>query len=147
MIRFGRRIGFGERLALEMDMFTNSYQPNHEPHRERFPVDVPLFIMTRRRIIEAQTREMSSRDVHFVVDEDKSTQIGSAFELMLQLPTPIARVHGCLLRCHCRLVRKEEVSGKPTSMFARIDSYDILRGGYPHQDTDGQAVGETPAVC
>ena len=110
---------------------SNRYTPRREPERLQFPVDVPLFVMTRRRIIEAQTRKMSSRDVHFVVDEDKSTQIGSEFELMMQLPTPIARPNGCLLRCHCRLVRKEEVQGKPTSMYARFDRYDILPGGYP----------------
>lgn len=114
-------------------MHSNTNRQKYESERRQFPVDVPLFVMTRRRIIEAQTREMSSRDVHFVVDEDKSTQIGSAFELMLQLPTPIARPNGCLLRCHCRLVRKEEVSGKPTSMYARIDRYDILPGGYPSE--------------
>ena len=117
-------------------MFANYGKPIPESDRQRFPVDVPLFVMTRRRIIEAQTREMSSRDVHFVVDEDKSSEIGGTFELMLKLPTPIARQNGCLLRCHCRLVRREEVSGKPTAMFARIDRYDILRGSN---------LGEVPA--
>lgn len=111
-------------------MDTNTQSLDQLSEQQRFSLAVPLFVMTRRRIIEAETREMSSRDVHFVVDEDKSEQIGDAFELMMQLPTPISNPNGCLLRCHCRLVRREEQSGRPTAVYAQIDRYDILRGSF-----------------
>lgn len=112
-------------MCSSMLNFTNKH--TLETEKERFPVEVPLFVMTRRRVIEAMTSEMSSRDVRFEVNEEEGAGIGSAFEFLIQLPTPIARPNGCLLRCHCSLLSRMEKTGKRTSMHARIDRYDILR--------------------
>lgn len=95
---------------------------------ESFPVKVPMFVMSGDLTIQGFGQEMTSRDVHFLVDEKLVTEIGERFEFLIQLPTPISRTYGCLLRCHCRLVRSEPSSAFVSGVYARIVRFSILRG-------------------
>lgn len=98
---------------------------------QRFDMRLPVIVRAEagaaRAEVVAETRDVSSRGLYFIVERDLT--LGSPLEAVLTLPAEVTRMGPVRIRCQGRIVRVEE---KPTAegkigIAAAIDRYEFLR--------------------
>ena len=93
------------------------------------PVSVRMPITREPRTHSGQTRDISTRGVYFVLQNDLAP--GTELDFTLTLPSEITRGAEVLVRAHGRVVRVDKRSDDdhPTvGVAAVIERYDIIRG-------------------
>jgi hypothetical protein len=94
------------------------------------PVVVREPLAKRMEPREGRTRDISTRGLYFVIDED--LQAGSELDITLTLPAEITHGTDVLVRAQGRVVRVEtllEEGGADLGVAAVIERYDIIRSG------------------
>jgi c-di-GMP-binding flagellar brake protein YcgR len=82
---------------------------------------------------KGQTRDISTRGVYFMMQQDLSP--GTELDFTLTLPAEITRGTEVFVRAHGRVVRVDKESVNPQASFgvaAVIERYDIIRGEQVH---------------
>ncbi len=99
----------------------------------RYDLSLPVIIrVPTERIAESQrgkTRDVSTRGVYFVLDQD--LEAGSELDITLTLPAEITHGSDVFVRALGRIVRVEkrlEDGNTRMGVAAVIERYDIIRG-------------------
>jgi hypothetical protein len=93
------------------------------------PVLVRLPINREPGSHSGQTRDISTRDVYFIMSKDMAP--GTELDFTLTLPAEITRGTEVFVRAHGRVVRVDKREGDDTDSIgvaAVIERYDIIRG-------------------
>ena len=103
----------------------------------RYDLSLPVIIrVPTERIAESQrgkTRDVSTRGVYFVLDQD--LEAGSDLDITLTLPAEITHGSDVFVRALGRIVRVEkrlEDGNTRMGVAAVIERYDIIRGEDKH---------------
>ncbi len=103
----------------------------------RYDLSLPVIIrVPTERIAESQrgkTRDVSTRGVYFVLDQD--LEAGSELDITLTLPAEITHGSDVFVRALGRIVRVEkrlEDGNTRMGVAAVIERYDIIRGEDKH---------------
>jgi hypothetical protein len=121
---------FCSQAMAEVGLMTETLGRNSERRaRPRFTTNAPLTVFIGDREIPAYTRDLSNRGAFFYVALPDGALIDRDFEFMVDLPPEITLSTCCSIRCHGRLVRKENTSTNFTGIAAEILQYSILREG------------------
>lgn len=98
----------------------------------RYELSLPVVIRTPQQdeldSKNGKTRDISTRGVYFVVDEDMAP--GSELDFMLTLPAEITQGTEVFIRAHGKVVRIEkrmEDGSQRLGVAAVIEKYDIIR--------------------
>ncbi|MBI1749132.1 MAG: PilZ domain-containing protein [Acidobacteria bacterium] len=98
----------------------------------RYELSLPVVVRSPiERQLEArngQTRDISTRGVYFLIEEDMAP--GAELDFTLTLPAEITRGTEVFIRAHGRVVRVERKSEDGTEKLgvaAVIEKYDIIR--------------------
>lgn len=97
------------RYELSLPVVVRGGQPEVDPHN-------------------GQTRDISTRGVYFLIDEDLSE--GSELDFTLTLPAEITQGTEVFVRAHGKVVRverKQNHDGSRMGVAAVIEKYDIIR--------------------
>lgn len=92
------------------------------------PVVVRAPLAKQEESRNGKTRDISTRGVYFVIDEDITA--GAEVDFMLTLPAEITRGTEVFIRAHGRVVRVENKLEDGTTRLgvaAVIEKYDIIR--------------------
>lgn len=99
----------------------------------RYDLSLPVFIrLAEEQIADPQngkTRDISTRGLYFVIDQD--LQAGSELDITLTLPGEITHGSEVLVRAMGKVVRVERRTEDETERMgvaAIIERYDIVRG-------------------
>lgn len=93
------------------------------------PVSVRMPINREPRSHSGQTRDISTRGVYFMLQDDLSP--GTELDFTLTLPAEITRGTEVFVRAHGRVVRVDKHSDdnhQSVGVAAVIERYDIIRG-------------------
>jgi c-di-GMP-binding flagellar brake protein YcgR len=99
----------------------------------RYELSLPVVVRTPQAAQEAdqhngQTRDISTRGVYFLIEEEMAP--GSELDFTLTLPAEITRGTEVFIRAHGKVVRvdRRENDGRPRlGVAAVIEKYDIIR--------------------
>ena len=97
----------------------------------RYELALPVVIRGGKEVIEphnGQTRDISTRGVYFMLDED--VKEGSELDFTLTLPAEITQGTEVFVRAHGKVVRVERKHDDGVSRMgvaAVIEKYDIIR--------------------
>ena len=98
----------------------------------RYELSLPVVVRSPiEKIVESrngQTRDISTRGVYFLIDEDMAP--GAELDFTLTLPAEITRGTEVFIRAHGRVVRvehKAEDGTEKLGIAAVIEKYDIIR--------------------
>jgi len=98
----------------------------------RYDLSLPILIRAAQGMAEAQkgkTRDISTRGLYFVVDQD--LRDGSELDIMLTLPAEMTNGEEVLVKASGKVVRVEERledGSLRRGVAAIIERYDIMRG-------------------
>ncbi len=98
---------------------------------QRFRVRAPLTVIAGGREIPAYTKDLSNRGVYFYLASVNSSLIEHEFEFCVELPPEITLSTFCRIRCHGRMLRKEQALMSLTGVAAEIVDYSILNEAVP----------------
>jgi hypothetical protein len=99
----------------------------------RYDLSLPVIVrMAAEQVVDTQrgkTRDVSTRGLYFVIDQD--LQAGSELEITLTLPSEITHGSEVLVKATGKAVRVEprkEDEADRMGVAAVIERYDIIRG-------------------
>ena len=98
----------------------------------RYDLSLPILIRVAQGMAETQkgkTRDISTRGLYFVVDQD--LRDGSELDIMLTLPAEMTNGEEVLVKASGKVVRVEERledGSLRRGVAAIIERYDIMRG-------------------
>ena len=98
----------------------------------RYDLSLPILIRASQGMAETQkgkTRDISTRGLYFVVDQD--LRDGSQLDIMLTLPSEMTNGEEVLVKASGKVVRVEERvedGSLRRGVAAVIERYDIMRG-------------------
>ena len=92
------------------------------------PVNIRMPINREPRSHSGQTRDISTRGVYFMMQDDLPP--GSEVDFTLTLPAEITRGSEVFVRAHGRVIRvdKRSANHETIGVAAVIERYDIVRG-------------------
>jgi PilZ domain len=93
------------------------------------PVNIRVPVSREPKPQNGRTRDISTRGVYFVMQNDVAP--GTELDFTLTLPTEVTRGNEVLVRAHGRVVRVDRRSDdnhESTGVAAVIERYDIIRG-------------------
>lgn len=93
------------------------------------PVIISMPLDRRTESHKGRTRDISTRGVYFVIDQD--LEAGSELDITLTLPAEITRGTEVLVRAQGKVVRvekHEDDNSLRLGVAAVIERYDIIRG-------------------
>ncbi len=107
---------------------------SHTPDRRaavRYDLSLPIEVRATTEqsdLLRSTTRDISSRGVYFVIDQELSP--GSEVDFKLTLPGELTRGPNVFIYAHGRVVRKDartEDGAERVGIAASIESYDFVR--------------------
>jgi hypothetical protein len=93
------------------------------------PINIRISAERAKNIQQGKTRDISTRALYFVIDQD--LEAGSELDITLTLPAEITHGTEVLVRAMGKVVRVEnrlEDSAPRMGVAAVIERYDIIRG-------------------
>jgi hypothetical protein len=99
----------------------------------RYELSLPVVVRTpveeiKQPAHDGQTRDISTRGVYFLIDEEMSP--GTELDFTLTLPAEITKGTEVFIRAHGKVVRvdrRNDGSGARLGVAAVIEKYDIIR--------------------
>lgn len=93
---------------------------------ERFPMRLPVTLLTEGQNVPAFTRDISARGIFFYFPLAESALVDEELEFIIEFPPELTLCTSVRVHCIGKVVRKQNTSQDETGVAAQISKYTFL---------------------
>lgn len=116
----------GSKAEIAITMAQQSTRIDERRASERFPLRLPVTLLTEGQNVSAFTRDISARGIFFYFPLAESVLIDGDLEFIIEFPPELTQCTSLKVHCTGKVVRKQNTEQDETGMAAQISKYTFL---------------------